>query len=477
MAQLLQLLKDFENGNGTPINQYASYATDMDNNFTSIEVVVNQLRNESNASIGTTAVLVTNLIEGANVVSTKTGSGFVIEGRIGADSLTVTISPSDTVTLAAGQFYAGSRIDCPQAVYDFGTLFPSDPADDGTYYIAIDTNGVPQIPTKLINQSFKDIWTVDWDVGTNTVSNAVSLMETLVDGNDFQRCLRPTGHASSGVPANQIHDEINKRFENIERLMRGVLTNAQTDGAALKPMAIGGSAGAPGLILSDGTTYDTTTGLYRLAANLLGVAVSGTANALFSAGQVLVNAGTEALPGVAGIADSDTGIEWPGSNVLNLITAGSDALTIDADGAVNLPSQPRARVKRSSTFQNIADAANADVSFDTEEVDIGGLWVSGTAITVPKAGWYQMNGWIQFDESSSSGTANSGDRKAGFSLNGTLIEGQVQASYPATGAGDTRVQVSEQVQLSASDVIRLVAYQDSGGTMDIKAVCTIKLDA
>jgi hypothetical protein len=95
---------------------------------------------------------------------------------------------------------------------------------------------------------------------------------------------------------------------------------------SLYPLKLGaGAVGAPSLYLST----DSTTGLYRPAANQIGITISGTQRALFTAAGLTLTAGTAAAPSLT-YGDSTTGGYRPAANQLGWAVSGVERQKLDA---------------------------------------------------------------------------------------------------------------------------------------------------
>ena len=95
---------------------------------------------------------------------------------------------------------------------------------------------------------------------------------------------------------------------------------------SLYPVVLGaGAVGAPSLYLST----DSTTGLYRPAANQIGITISGTQRALFTAAGLTLTAGTAAAPALT-YGDSTTGGYRPAANQLGWAVSGVERLKLDS---------------------------------------------------------------------------------------------------------------------------------------------------
>lgn len=127
--------------------------------------------------------------------------------------------------------------------------------------------------------------------------------------------------------------------------------------------------------------------------------------------------------------------------------------------------KPHCRVYNSAA-QSIPDVTHTAITFDTERVDVGGLHstVSNTSrITVPSGGdgWYSIGGGLEY-----AAVNTTGIRQAEIKLNGSTIIAIQQV--PAANIVQ-QCNVSCFWQLAAGDYVELVAFQSSGGALNVDA--------
>jgi len=158
-----------------------------------------------------------------------------------------------------------------------------------------------------------------------------------------------------------------------------------------------------------------------------------------------------------------------GANAIARVAVGSNYSTLTADSAASagvswtLPQVVRAIRTSNQSVANATDTAiqlNAADDFDTNSLhDIS---TNNTRLTASVAGYYHVIGEIKF-ATSTAGT----QRYAKIRYNGSTVKAQsVDAQAPATGVTPV-IQVSTLVDLSASDYVELMAYQDSGGALNV----------
>lgn len=143
-------------------------------------------------------------------------------------------------------------------------------------------------------------------------------------------------------------------------------------------------------------------------------------------------------------------------------------MTILADDLKFLKNPDRARVYMTSA-QTVANASWEAVSWDAEDYDTGGLWTSGSAsrFTAAVDGWYCVKGQVQWEQS------GTGFRRLTIRKNDTTSDATggsqwARSDQQPNGSDDTFMQIVCDLYLSATDHVRMFAYQSSGGGLDIK---------
>jgi hypothetical protein len=119
---------------------------------------------------------------------------------------------------------------------------------------------------------------------------------------------------------------------------------------------------------------------------------------------------------------------------------------------------------RNSAAQAVANSTVVPITFDTETYDVGGyhsVAALTSRITIPagKDGYYLVAGTVEF-----ASTAG-GQRFVAIYLNGATfiaIEDQINVA----NQGASRVAVTTEYHLVAGDFVELVAFQDSGGSIN-----------
>lgn len=123
-----------------------------------------------------------------------------------------------------------------------------------------------------------------------------------------------------------------------------------------------------------------------------------------------------------------------------------------------------ARVRR-TTNQAVATATFTPISFDTTFYNVGGIWSAGspTRLTAPVDGYYEVKGQVRW----ANNTTNT--RGLWFQKNGT--GNRIQGVY-APAMNSLEQSTSTVIQLTAGDYIEVLAYQDSGGSLNITPFAT-----
>jgi hypothetical protein len=527
MANDLDLLLSFVDGQGAGAGTYVTYAEDMDTNFTEIQTQFNSLNAEVRAFAGNNATIVFDL--------TLSDSPALTTGIFGVDSFQpIAFITGDTqiqvprgVALTAVRGRIVSTLD-PATLTGSGV--------SGARFINLDADGTVTLETATL-QGEMDLFSVNWNGASFDTGTLTRLEEILVDGDDFQgqRIQEDYGQGSSAaIPGPYTYDSISHRIDDIVRIMGAELVSAEAVGdpggpsqAALNPMAFGGTAAAPGLILGDGAVYDAASGLFGTpGSNSFGLSILGTAWATFlevtanevqarvrggtllaeppisigdpntgigyvssdifrliagslegarigSVGGVVSLAfvgdpDTGSNPGLAVIGDLDTGLLSTAADFLQSMTGGVVASQINAVQQRTSATQGRSSATRS--LQNVATgtALTAIVLNTAEQYDQGtyhDLVTNPDRMTIPTSfdGVHQITATCSFDESTSSGP-NVGDRDLAITLNGAVV---ARSRAQAAGANDTDRSVSVELELVATDIVRMAVAQDSGGAMDV----------
>lgn len=284
----------FVDGQGAGASNYITYAEDLDTNFQTLRLVVNQIVDELSAIQGPNSVLGLDLTQ----VNDPDGPlGTVTNGVIGEHSYRVSIAGDTTkLDVQKGSAIAqGGRVSQVADVQLVGS------GSSGDRWVYIDGNGTPNLATAA-DQGALDIAKVNWD-GSNFTGSVTQLAQIFPDGDDYADMLSVVGDATAGVP-NQDHRKVADRFENIERLLRGVSGNVVSGGPALGILSIiRGTAAAPGVTL----VGDEDSGFFKAGTGDIGVAVGGTQVTKFDSGGPRIPNGSATTPGLRFIAESGAG--------------------------------------------------------------------------------------------------------------------------------------------------------------------------
>lgn len=427
---------NFQTGNQAgDIDSYFDYPMDLDDNFIALRTAINQLIQEVNALSGANAVLAFDF---AQINDPDGPIGEELTGVIGEHSYKAIVNGGDNSKLDVEK---GSAI----VSGDDRVTLLNDTQLDGvgeglptsggnvTAFLAVDTNGFVSLSTSA-SAGVLDVMSVTWNGTTMlfTPGTETQLAEIFNDGDEFRKHRnRPV---TDGFTPAKLYRGPSERTLALERLLQGRTDDG--DGDALPVLGLqDGAVGLPSLIMTDGAgTRDTTTGWYRPALN-----------------------------------------EWA------LAIAGALAFHFTAERYVTSPTQARARAFRDGF--NIANDTLTAVDLTSEDFDIAttGDWHDNVTnpdrMTTPTggAGVYIVMGHVRFDESSAAGggTANAGDvREAVITLGGVATDRGHEAVLPVGnvgGAEDTHLNVFDILDLVATDIIRVAARQDCGGTMNVDA--------
>ncbi|HVE15039.1 MAG TPA: hypothetical protein VNI01_16715, partial [Elusimicrobiota bacterium] len=206
-------------------------------------------------------------------------------------------------------------------------------------------------------------------------------------------------------------------------------------GLAAALLAPAGSAAAPSVAVAE-----SSTGLYRAAAGVLGVAAAGAPVATFSAQGVgaALSApdGSAAAPSIAFTAEPGTGLHRPGAGTLALAVGGATVATVTASGLGGALRAPDG----SAAAPAVAFAAELGTGLHRPAAGTLALAVSGTtAATVTANG---LGGALRAPDGSAGAPAVAFTAEPGTGLHrpatGTLalaVSGTTAATVTASGLG------------------------------------------
>lgn len=390
MAADITLLKSFVDGQGAGAATYVNYDSDLDTNLVDIENAINALNAEFRAFAGANASIAIDLA--------TSSSPSVLEGFIGTDSFApVSFLTADTqIQIPAGVALTAEvgRVETAQTFTFTGT------GSSGSRFFALQENGTVTQETAG-GLGVLDLYSVNWNgstFDTGTLARLPTAGGVIVDGDDFQnaKIQEDFSQGTDAVIPAFTYDRLQYRLDDALRIMMGLPTaglqsssqvagSGAPAGPSLKPIAIGGAAAAPGLIVgnpSDG--YAATTGLFGdPSASALGVSVEGIQAALFdlitaSEPQQLQRAGTNlGAPPYSFAGDPDSGVGWVSANRWRLIANGAEVA--QARGDLAIPA-----LKGNVTWSHLVESVKTGTTYTQVADDEGTAIVgnNGSGITV-----------------------------------------------------------------------------------------------
>jgi hypothetical protein len=141
---------------------------------------------------------------------------------------------------------------------------------------------------------------------------------------------RKTSQLPAATPANLHDDALLSVVDLLEASAadRNVKATISLAAAAFLARAPNGTAALPGVAFAS----DPDTGVYRAAANEVGVAAGGVMAAKVTGTQVQMLTGSAAAPSAAFIADVDTGLFRVGADILGFATGGAERARVSSAG-------------------------------------------------------------------------------------------------------------------------------------------------
>lgn len=251
---------------------------------------------------------------------------------------------------------------------------------------------------------------------------------------------------------------------------------------------VAGTAAAPGLAFSG----DTNTGIYRVAADAVGVATGGTGRVQFTTGAMVpLSNGAFALGGPSNY----WGDAYLNTVFTNRVGVGGDGMHLWSDGdlqvrdpddvvclgihaggaggyvpggwtaaTLTLSAQVSCSVYATAA-QSVANATEAAVAFDAEVFDQGGCHSTSSntsRLTAPVAGTYLVTATVNWAANAT------GSRVLILRVGGTTAVARVECAA-ASGTVREVQQVSHVLKLTAGQYVEAVVYQSSGGSLDVGA--------
>lgn len=149
------------------------------------------------------------------------------------------------------------------------------------------------------------------------------------------------------------------------------------------------------------------------------------------------------------------------SSARTVIVGDQIAAVITKKTLTDIENASGARAYNSASVTGIVTSTWTSVPWDTERYDTDAYHstVSNTSrMTVPTSGIYLFTGSVQWD------TNSSGARGLRLLVNGTT---QLGAMFFNVGTGNPAMNISEAMQLAASDYVELQVYQTSGSNRSL----------
>lgn len=465
MAQTISIglstyLEDFAGGQvGLRTGDYTQYATDLDTNFNTLRVTINQIIAELNAVQGPNAGLGVDILifdrDGR-------GGGTLSTGVVGIESFESTINAGDVEVNPGTCLINGVVV--RNAV---GALFDVAAFPDGTGYIAIDNNG-----TLYAEQSAsqRDLDIYSFTVTSGVASAPVLLADIFFDGDEYER-LRDRNALTNSWAAKDF-TQAYLRLSAIERFLGGQSTDDDGDALPSRLLLQDGSAATPGI----GFVSGINTGFFQQTSGVIGVTVSGSEVMRFrSTGLRVVPQGSAGTPSISRTGDTNTGWFFPAADEMAASTAGNEALRIDPQGNIDLALNSRVKGRRDA-FQDFVDATQTNIAFTAaDDFDLGN-WHNHSGgspgdeeFTVPTGdgGTYIVT--VEHDWESGVDATN--DISVYLMLNGTTVgTHDVARQQKQVVSGEEYADAfSAVLVLAAADVLRVAVVVDTsaGSNMGI----------
>lgn len=180
--------------------------------------------------------------------------------------------------------------------------------------------------------------------------------------------------------------------------------------------------------------------------------------------------GSAASPNADGTLLNNAALQAIYDKIDQMIAGGSPYNPIIFGGSVQIDGQPHCWALHSTT-QSLANNSWDPLSLDTDGVDVGAMHstVTNTSrITIPtgQGGYYAIVAQVGFALNST------GIRGVGIRLNGSsILHSQILPAYN-TGAELHTIQASFHHTAAADDYYEVVAFQTSGGALNVGSATT-----
>lgn len=180
--------------------------------------------------------------------------------------------------------------------------------------------------------------------------------------------------------------------------------------------------------------------------------------------------GSAASPNADGTLLNNAALQAIYDKIDQMIAGGSPYNPIIFGGSVQIDGQPHCWALHSTT-QSLASNSWDPLSLDTDGVDVGAMHstVTNTSrITIPtgQGGYYAIVAQVGFALNST------GIRGVGIRLNGSsILHSQILPAYN-TGAELHTIQASFHHTAAAGDYYEVVAFQTSGGALNVGSATT-----
>jgi hypothetical protein len=172
-----------------------------------------------------------------------------------------------------------------------------------------------------------------------------------------------------------------------------------------------------------------------------------------------------------GAVDGTTiGGSTPAAGTFTTVTVGTKVVFPDAsEQTTAAPAGKACRLQ--AIGHTTANATPTPVTWYHEYEDTDSFFsaASPDQIVIPTTGRYNIVATVVF------WTNTTGVRKAWFTLNGSPLVQGANSQAPLSGGEATYVPIAIQRLFTAGDVIKVIAYQTSGGALDVTSSCALSI--